>query len=109
MSAAISVAAELHEIAQAVGRLRPDWRDAEQFYEQRSEIIGALRRLARNGHALAPAPLSRPAPPPRVIVREQVRVVLLSRHLVRPPRRHRYPRPPLRCERQLLLKFPPPA
>jgi hypothetical protein len=37
---------ELHNLAHAVGGLRPDWRDAERFYEACSEIVAALRRLA---------------------------------------------------------------
>ena len=37
-----------------VRRLRPDWRDAERFYELRSEITGRLTRLARVQPGYAP-------------------------------------------------------
>lgn len=49
-------------------RLRPDWRDAEGFYELRSEITGALMRLARrlNGKAM-PASVRIAAMPLRVV------------------------------------------
>jgi hypothetical protein len=39
-------------------RLRPDWRDAEAFYELRSEATGALTRLLRQA-ARDPRPLTR--------------------------------------------------
>ena len=38
----------LERLAAAVARLRPDWRSANAFYEQRSEITAALRSIARN-------------------------------------------------------------
>lgn len=34
-------------IARDLSRLRPDWRNPERFFENRSEIEHALRRLAR--------------------------------------------------------------
>lgn len=34
-------------IARDVSRLRPDWRNPETYFENRSEIEHALRRLAR--------------------------------------------------------------
>jgi hypothetical protein len=40
-------AARLAEIARAVGRLIPDRRDPEKFFETRSELAHELRRLAR--------------------------------------------------------------
>jgi hypothetical protein len=58
--------AELLRIAAMVRRLNPNWRDAEGFYELRSEVVGGLNRLV---HRLdrpvpaAPVPL-RPPPPP---------------------------------------------
>jgi hypothetical protein len=57
--------AELHRLVALVARLRPDWRDPEEFYEVRSEVMGGLRRLAvrLNRPALPSAPL-RPPPPP---------------------------------------------
>lgn len=33
-------------IAREVARLRPDWRNPESYFENRSEIEHALRRLA---------------------------------------------------------------
>ena len=47
MSSPVSPARELEDLAQYVRRLRPDWRDAQAFYEARSEVIGGLKRLAR--------------------------------------------------------------
>jgi hypothetical protein len=46
-AAAPTPADELAALAGMVRRLRPDWRDAEGFYELRSEITGSLTRLAR--------------------------------------------------------------
>lgn len=40
-------AAELDALAARVSRLHQGHRDPEAFYEQRSEIAGELRRLAR--------------------------------------------------------------
>jgi hypothetical protein len=40
-------AAELARLAGLVRRLRPDWRDAEGFYELRSEVAGGLAALSR--------------------------------------------------------------
>lgn len=34
-------------MAERVGRLRPDWRNPERYFEDRSEIERELRRLAR--------------------------------------------------------------
>lgn len=34
-------------IAGELARLRPDWRDPERYFENRSEIERALKRLAR--------------------------------------------------------------
>jgi hypothetical protein len=42
------LAGELERLAEAISRLRPDWRDASAFYERRSDIVGALRALSRN-------------------------------------------------------------
>jgi hypothetical protein len=96
-------AAELERIAGEVRRLRPDWRDAEAFYETRSEIAGALMRLARRlaGRAMPapmPIPLHRPVVVRAVAARIPAPVIVAAppsapRRLVRP--RHRYPRPPL--------------
>jgi hypothetical protein len=36
----------LSRLAQEVNRLRPDWRNAEEFYELRSAIAARLRSLA---------------------------------------------------------------
>ncbi|WP_260928200.1 hypothetical protein [Novosphingobium sp. 9] len=40
-------ASALREIARTLRRLRPDWRDPERYFENRSEIENRLRRLAR--------------------------------------------------------------
>jgi hypothetical protein len=82
---------ELADIARLIGRLRPDWRDAEAFYTLRSEAIGRLRVLARAPAGRWPPPVSRPTVSVRII--ERVRVVLLPRRLAKPPRR-RLPKPP---------------
>ncbi len=36
----------LAELAQRIGRLRPDWQNPERFFEARSEIAAELRRIA---------------------------------------------------------------
>lgn len=40
--------ATLRAIAKDLSRLRPDWRDPESYFENRSEIEHALRRLANH-------------------------------------------------------------
>jgi hypothetical protein len=35
------------QLARDLSRLHPDWRDPERYFESRSEIEHALRRLAR--------------------------------------------------------------
>ncbi len=37
----------LRQLARELSRLRPDWRDPERYFENRSELEHALRRLAR--------------------------------------------------------------
>lgn len=37
----------LTQIAMQVGRLRPDWRNPERFFEERSELESELRKIAR--------------------------------------------------------------
>lgn len=39
-------AARLAAISKQVSRLRPDWRNPERYFEERSEIERALRSLA---------------------------------------------------------------
>jgi hypothetical protein len=92
MTTTPTAADELADIARAVRRLRPDWRDAEAFYELRSEIAGALMRLARrlNGHAYATLPAR---PPP-------ARPIALA---VDPSRRQTPPAPPTDAETVLDL------
>ena len=34
-------------LARAIGRLAPDWRDPERYFEARSELAEEARRLAR--------------------------------------------------------------
>jgi hypothetical protein len=40
-------ASMIRDIAQRVGRLTPDWRDPERYFERRDEIERELRRVAR--------------------------------------------------------------
>jgi hypothetical protein len=88
---------ELAKLASEVRRLRPDWRDAEAFYEQRSEISGALMRLSRK---FARQPLfARPRvvvqPIPRAIAPILPAPAINSRPASRVGKhRHRFPRPP---------------
>jgi hypothetical protein len=37
----------LAELARRIGRLSPDWRMPERYFERRSELAQELRRLAR--------------------------------------------------------------
>lgn len=37
----------LRQLARDLSRLRPDWRDPERYFENRSELERALQRLAR--------------------------------------------------------------
>jgi hypothetical protein len=92
---ALDPARELAAIAQAVRQLSPSWERPERFHEAKSEIAARLRHLAglADGQPWLRAPLSRPAPQPRIIRTFEIRVVPLPRHLMR-PRRNRFPRPP---------------
>ena len=101
-------AAELEALAGEVRRLRPDWRDAEGFYEARSEIAGALMRLSRRlaGRSMpAPMPIPRPMPvravavavppPPKLVAPSAMRPIAAPPRPRRTTtRRHRYPMPP---------------
>ena len=40
-------AERLADLAAAIGRLAPDWRQPERYYERRSELAEEARRLAR--------------------------------------------------------------
>ncbi len=42
-----SPAERLRTLSRRLGRLSPNWRDPEAFFEERSEIEHELRRLAR--------------------------------------------------------------
>ena len=42
----IAPAKEARRIARDVSRLRPDWRDPEVYFQNRSEIEAQLKRLA---------------------------------------------------------------
>jgi hypothetical protein len=97
-----SAADELAALAGQVRRLRPDWRDAEAFYEARSEITGALMRLSRR-LALQPVPPLRPLRPVPVRVVPLRPVLRIGPPVAPPPatpprprrqRHHRYPLPP---------------
>jgi hypothetical protein len=74
MMASPTTAYKLVALAAQVRRLRPDWRDAEGFYELRSEIAGALMRLSRrlNGQAYTPRAVppehATPRPPPARLI-----------------------------------------
>lgn len=37
----------VRDLAREIGRLCPDWRDPERYFENRSEIEHKLQRLAR--------------------------------------------------------------
>src|SRR5438045_2750310 len=69
MTRMVDFAGELERIAEAISRLRPDWRDANRFYEERSDAVGALRALSRNPPAtrvvtrFVQVPVPVPAPP----------------------------------------------
>ncbi len=41
-----SPAVAVRELARKLGRLSPNWRDPERYFEERDEIERALRRLA---------------------------------------------------------------
>ena len=43
---AASPAERLATLAREIGRLAPDWRDPERYYEMRSELAEEARRLA---------------------------------------------------------------
>ncbi|MCB2077672.1 MAG: hypothetical protein KDE55_08240 [Novosphingobium sp.] len=46
-----STAERLHRLSRRLGRLSPNWRDPEAFFEERSEIERELRRVAQEvGH-----------------------------------------------------------
>ena len=42
-----STSARLQRVSKRLGRLSPNWRNPEEFFEERSEIEHELRRLAR--------------------------------------------------------------
>jgi hypothetical protein len=81
-------AAAIDAIAREVQRLTPSWERPETFHEQKAEIIGALRALARSPLVTrrvvrfipvpAPAPLP-PPPNPAVPSGGSVRLVLQNR------------------------------
>lgn len=43
----IASADRLRNLSRRIGRLSPNWRDPEAFFEERSEIEQELRRVAR--------------------------------------------------------------
>jgi hypothetical protein len=108
---------ELHRLITLVGRLRPDWRNAEAFYELRSEVTGALTSLARRFSYRPTLPIRVPALPLRITPvappQKPLQAVMTSPRIQTPPRlrpaiaprvarqkrstagrRHRYPLPP---------------
>ena len=102
----------LDELIRRVARLRPCWTRPEAFFEERSDLVHDLRRLARQGASEGLETRTRvPLVPPR-----ERRLVTLARALASeidrlrallaaaarpPPRRRR--RPP--DHRQLLLEL----
>jgi hypothetical protein len=44
----MTIASDLHEIADRLQRLAPSHRDPFRFHEEKSELVAALRRLAAN-------------------------------------------------------------
>jgi hypothetical protein len=94
-------ASELERLAAAVARLRPDWRSADAFYEQRSEITAALRAIARNPVLVRTIVrfvrmTSAPLPPPAhlaALPRPSSRAACTYPSTPRIVRRHRYPHP----------------
>ena len=59
-----TLAEELGALARRVGMLHPEWRDPERLFLARSELVAALRGLARQaGHAPARQPASACASP----------------------------------------------
>jgi hypothetical protein len=43
----VDLAGELERLAGRLNRLSPDWRNAEHYHQEKSEIV-AIRKLARN-------------------------------------------------------------
>lgn len=43
----MTAATQVREAARRIGRLRPDWRNPERYFENRSEIERELCRLAK--------------------------------------------------------------
>jgi hypothetical protein len=113
-------AAATEVIAREVRRLMPSWEHPETFHEQKAEIIGLLRALARSRLVtrrivrfvpaptpLSPAPQS-PYPPGRVLPAANLPASppVVPRALARPRRtalRHHYPLPGRRVPGQTTL------
>jgi hypothetical protein len=86
---------DLHEIAQRVARLRPDWQQPQRFFEERSDLAHALRRLARLG-GLETRTRVPPSPARErlaLLIRAQAHEIVRLRRLLaaaaRPPPRRR--------------------
>ena len=43
----------LHDIADRLARLGPDHRDPHRYFEEKSELVAELRRLAGSRHKVA--------------------------------------------------------
>ena len=49
----MTLAGQLHDIADRLARLAPSHRKPEHFHEEKSELVAMLRRLASQGRAVA--------------------------------------------------------
>jgi hypothetical protein len=107
-------AAAIDAIAREVQRLTPSWERPETFHEQKAEIIGALRALARSPLVTrrvvrfipVPAPAPLPPPPNPALPSGPTSRRAASLH-ARPSRRsrHRYPHPGRQVPGQTALGF----
>jgi hypothetical protein len=61
---------KLDELARQIGNLRPDWQQPERFYEARSEIAAAIRRLI---HWQSPKPVYQYSPERTQLTRPDVK------------------------------------
>jgi hypothetical protein len=96
-------APDLLDLAKRVARLRPDWQEPQRFFEERSDLAHALRRIACNGRregletrtrvSLVPTRERRLVALARGLAAENRRLQRLLAQACRPPPRRRR-RPP---------------